>query len=847
MILANSAWLKLLGFDQSEIPEGSEASLVFEYLPESWGVFVLIAAIIFILWFSFSIYRRETGSASPGAKRVLALLRIAAFAVALLILLGPAVVFTKTRILRPMISVLRDASLSIATEDPYFDDHSANAAADVLDIDVEQLRATRPMRTDVVNAIFDHDDKALLKGLEERGRLQLVDFDHKPEQPRRLTGEAALSGTNVEPVPESDEGAKSEAPQGDASLELPPLVPGGTGTDLAAAFEEAIKEKLTAAVVAVTDGQHNGESDLDAVAAEARKRGIPFFVIGVGDAQKPRNLRVTDLYVDPQVWKGDPFELEALLLAHGVQADSVDVDLIEIVTPADGGEPQERVLESRQVPLHSEEEDQQVRLMFKHTSEEVGTRTYTVRAKPLEDESDLKDNQPPAPAKVKILDDQAKVLIVAGAASWEYRATTVLLTREKTIDVACWLQNLDQGREQQGNSRILTLPATKEELFAYDVVLLIDPDPKGFDPAWMELLKEFVRQRAGGVLYMPGPVFGPNFVTSIHARGMQELIPVRIDEMTATAAAVDTQSYEREWPLQVVAANVDQPIMRFYPDSQKTLERWKSLPGIYWSFPATGAKPAARTLLEHSDPTLRTGNIERPLLVTGKYGAGRTVYVGFEGTWLWRKIGKEAEFFKRFWIQGVRYLVEGRSLGGKRRGTIEAEKAKFQIGDRVVLTAKFQTADYQPVTDDEITARLEVPGQEAQEISFTKAEGEDAGNYQATTQALLPGAHTVKVTLPGDDTGPAEITADYTVTLPLRETLQTFLNRPAMANLATSTGGAYFEANEAAALLDAIPDRTRKLEIQSDPKPLWDTMRLLVLFVVLLSIEWILRKRFKLI
>ena len=130
---------------------------------------------------------------------------------------------------------------------------------------------------------------------------------------------------------------------------------------------------------------------------------------------------------------------------------------------------------------------------------------------------------------------------------------------------------------------------------------------------------------------------------------------------------------------------------------------------------------------------------------------------------------------------------------------------------------------------------------------FKPDEGEEAGTYQVTVPANQPGSYSVKITLPGDDTGPAEITADYTVTLPLRETLQTFLNRPALINLANSTGGTYFEVNDTAALLEAVPDRTRKLEIQSTPKPLWDTRRMLILFVTLLAIEWILRKRFKLI
>ena len=839
MILATSGWLTLFGFDQSEIPEGSEASLTFEHMPQSWGVFVLAAVVIGLVWVSFAIYRREAGSASPWMKRLMAMFRISAFAIALITLLGPAVIFTKTRILRPMISIVRDASLSMATEDPYLDSQSATATAALLNMEVEGLKAKQPPRTDVVNAVFNANDKALLQGLEQRGRLQLIDFSDKPEQAKRLAGEAAISPTSDE---EPDQEA-SPAP----TLEIPSLETGGSGTDIAAALTEAIKEKLTAAVVMTTDGQHNADTNLDAVAAEALERGIPFFIVGVGDAQKPRNLRVTDLYVDPQVWKGDPFELEALLVARGAATASADVDFIELITAADGGEPQEKILESRQVTLDPDQEEQQVRMAFKHTPEETGTRTYTVRVKPMANETDRNDNTPQVPAKVTVLDNQAKVLLVAGSATWEYRAITVMLSREKTIDLSCWLQSLDPGREQQGNTRILSLPATQEELFAYDVVLLFDPDPREFDPAWMELLKKFVSERAGGVLYMPGPVFGPNFITSIHAKAMQELIPVRIDEMAATAAAVDTQSYDRPWPLQVVAANVDQPIMRFYPDSQKTLEQWKELPGIFWSFPATAAKPAARTLIEHSDPTLRMANIERPLVVTGKYGAGRTVYMGFEGTWLWRQTGREGEFFKRYWIQTVRYLVEGRSLGGKRRGTIEADKPKYQIGDSVLLTAKLQTADYQPVTEDEIPAKLTLPGAEERDVIFKPDEGEEAGTYQVTVPANQPGSYSVKITLPGDDTGPAEITADYTVTLPLRETLQTFLNRPALINLANSTGGTYFEVNDTAALLEAVPDRTRKLEIQSTPKPLWDTRRMLILFVTLLAIEWILRKRFKLI
>ena len=64
-----------------------------------------------------------------------------------------------------------------------------------------------------------------------------------------------------------------------------------------------------------------------------------------------------------------------------------------------------------------------------------------------------------------MLDDNAKVLLISGDPSWEYRALVRLLTREKMINLSCWLQSLDDGRRQQGNSQIESLPVTKEALF----------------------------------------------------------------------------------------------------------------------------------------------------------------------------------------------------------------------------------------------------------------------------------------------------------------------------------------------------------------------------------------------
>jgi len=45
----------------------------------------------------------------------------------------------------------------------------------------------------------------------------------------------------------------------------------------------------------------------------------------------------------------------------------------------------------------------------------------------------------------------------------------------------------------------------------------------------------------------------------------------------------------------------------------------------------------------------------------------------------------------------------------------------------------------------------------------------------------------------------------------------------------------------------AIPDRSETIVQRGRPIELWDTNRLLILLLVLLTIEWALRKRYKLV
>jgi len=830
----SAGWLKFLGFDGSSIPEGAETEFNFTNFPESWGVFVLIAVALGLIFLTVRTYRRENPSCPMWAKHLISVFRILVFLVLLVIYLDPSISFTKSRSQRPVVTLVRDASDSMNIGDRYEDEEAAKAASSAMNKTATQIRSEKPTRAKLVNRVINADERAFLKAIEKKGRLRVLDFSDRVIQIDLAQGSGSSEG----------EDTKTEDETG--LLDVPDLAPSGTGTDLSRAIQEGLSEKLTSAVIIFTDGQHNGANEMDRAAALAKKRGVPLYIVGVGDPTRPRNLSVQQVYADPQVWKSDPFELQAKLRTQGFGGEQVKVELIEVKMDEDGGDPQEVVLESVDLDIPEEEGDGQQRLVFTHIPEEPGMKNFTVRVLPGENESNLDDNQPAAPLRIKVLDDNARILLISGSANWEYRALTRLFMREKMLNISCWLQTLDKGREQQGNTPITELPSDKDALFEYDVVIMVDPDPAEFDAAWIDLLGEFVREHSGGLLFMAGPINTGKFIMGNSTGTIQDLLPVSLGDVAAMQADALGASYETQWPLGVVAANVDRPIMRFFPDASESLLQWKKMPGVFWSFPASKPKPASRVLIEHSNPNLSRDQVPRPLLVTGQSGSGRTTYVGFDGTWRWRVKGYDGEYFKRFWIQTTRYLVEGRALAGKRRGVIESDRFRYQVGDRIRLSAQLREANFDPYDKDEVKATLTIGAAEPTDLTFTKVDGQ-VGRYEASLPAAAPGNHNISITLSPDSTDPVTVDADFTVMLPIRETQESWLDKPGLMELAKSTGGQYFSIDQTAALAAAIPSRVRKYETQSEPMPMWDKTPILILLALLLTLEWAFRKKFKLL
>lgn len=822
-------------------------------LPESWGAFLLIAMVGLIIFAVFWLYRRESNTCPEGIKVVLACLRLAVLLMLVAMLLRPSMFYQQVNEIKPTIDLVRDSSLSFARGDRYRDQDHVQQLAESTGMEESAISDGSVSRAKLLNLATK--DPRWLEQIRAKGAVQVIDFSDGTTSvavipaiiESNLKSDSQDEADNVDDQPES-------TGQQLIQKSVPELSPTGLGTDIWQALRESLEDAANlSAIVLVSDGQHNGSEDPVEMALRAASLDIPIHVIGVGDPNPPRNIAVTEVFVRDKAYPDEPFEVEALLQATSSDNDSgseqVQVDLVEQQINDRTGRPgNEKVVKSKSVTLPTG--GGRVRLDFDHTVNRPGRYVYTVRTEVVDDETDPADNAMQS-GELEVIDDQVRVLLISGLPSWDYQQVQKLLQRDQTISLSCWLQSMDQTRPQEGNEPISRLPRTIEELGQYNVIIMMDPNPEEFDSEWIENLKTFCKNKAGGLLYMAGPHFTGEFVTLNRLQGIRNILPVRLgdSQYIASSDALAFAAANSLAPMLLVKHNLDHPVLSFHADPMENEKRWASMPGIYWSFPALAGKPTARVLMERGDQVGAEGNI--PLIATGRYGAGTVLYLGFPGTWRWRPAGLQAQFFDRFWIQVVRYLIENRSLQGSRRGFIDTDKTEYELGERIVFVSKILDEQFMPSVQESITVNITNDDGRVQKTELQLLPG-NTGQYQGNVIASRTGTYRGSVELAGNESDELVEPITYRIVAPKVESSSFWLNERLLKEIAEKSGGQYFRVNEISKLPDVLPTRVQRVSFKSPAKPIWDwnqIFRMCAFFlpVVLLTAEWAMRKWYKLL
>lgn len=789
-------WLAWL-LDLEHIRLGTDQPLSVEWQAgyARWGLFafgLLLLAMIGL------VYRREPGPLS--VRVTLGVLRAAVLALVIAVICQPALVYQRNRVERARVQVLMDTSSSMNQADVYVDERLAQAAASGAGLqsprELEQLS-----RLELARRALLADDAAAFDALARNNDVAIATFASTVE---------SIGAAGSEETDQSDT--------------LESLVADGAATHLVPAlsglFAQTNRPRL-AAVVVVSDGRDtSGAAASDAIGL-ARSQQVPIYSVAVGSPEPRRDVALTRLVADDSVFANDLVSVRATVTARGLaQSTPVRVCLHD--------EADEVATACGEVRLGGDQSSAEIELTL--PPRQPGRVRLRVTADAVDGEADLSNNTDSV--EVHVLDDFLRLLYVESYPRFEYRYLKNALLRESTVRLSALLLAADPDFVQEGAEPIRRIPQSAEEFERFDAILFGDVDPRAdwITDEQMRLIVDFV-SRGGGFGLIAGERFAPR---SFAGTPLEPLIPVQISATSATLSAAGGAGYAPR----LTPAGRAARIFRFHADSEVSDAVFENLPHLYWSAGVLGPKPGAEVLLER--PESASVLTPSPIVVVGRYGAGRTYYQGTDDTWRWRRHDGEL-VHDAYWVQVARMLMRPRHVGEDRRIAIRPDQPVRRWGERMMVRVVCNDPQVLPVLGETPElALIDANGFTVQKFRAERIGGEES-LYEGAFVPRQPGNYRIELADLAPPPGLAAASAAVRIQESSIESLEPEADYALLRRLAESTGGRLVGLDELAASFATIEDRS----IQSPDdvtEPLWDSKLVLILFGTLIALEWMVRK-----
>lgn len=812
-------WLQRL--NPIEAPEHTTlqaAELSWRGLLPVWlAVLLLVAASAGVVF----LYRRENARLGVLRRAVLAGLRIALLALVLVLLSRP-VLIAEFHGERPRgIALLIDDTESMKQRDRRVSDDDRMRVAlargllpfNVSLSDVNRLSAisteelANPSRVELVQAILDNPELNLREALAAKGPLQEFLFDRK------------LHGT------------------GDATHEP-------NQTALADSLREVLVRsghELPAAIVVLTDGRDNASKlTLTEAAESCRDKGVPLYIYGVGSSNggvlqiKDVSLPNTIFVDDKPDAKDDPIEIGVRWRCRGFKQGTV------LLTMKLGNQ-----MLRREIPVKEGEELREI-VTFVPDKGKEGKRDFTATLE-LKGDATTRDQWQ---RSVQVKNNRVKVLYVENTPRREYKFLQPLLDRDRRILSRFFLvegdPRLAEGRpiSPDGSLFLDKFPENfpdptgrDTDAKPYDLLILGDVNPSSLGTQGIKAIQKFVKEGGGLVViagrqHMPADYMDSPLAEVLPVEFARQMFPIQSEARTQAFKPLLT--YDGEQSGMLALADSQEDNLRLWKE-----DLWKDGRGFHWYYPVSALRPAATALVVH--PEQRTGQKPMPLIASQYYGKGEVLFLGIDETWRWRDSTGD-RLTSRFWGQIVTRLGLPHLLGHSRRVQLELERGEAMLGRPGTVKARLLDKDYEPLTRPSVRAVLvhhdAAEGQTREQAIELKRIKSMPGEYRAALPNDTPGRFELRV---DEAEGLEPSSLSYRVEQPPGHELEIAgMAEEALRSAARTSGGRFYREEDLSHLAADLEPRALPF-VHRQEILLWSPLSML-LFVALITAEWVLRK-----
>jgi uncharacterized membrane protein len=646
--------------------------------------------------------------------------------------------------------------------------------------------------------------------------------------------------------------------------DLDAITPDGTVTDLPAAIASAAASSSTdtagklAAAVLFSDGIHNGpvavEGELSNLAL-----GIPVHTVRVGssdlEASTVPDIAVTGIDGPQTAVVNNGVTLTVSIKSTAMSDRTVRVGLYEKPTTAPSPGTPRKPLDEGRLVLRSGAIPQTVQLKF--TPDKVGRAVVRVEV-PVDpgERSDANNQQDFA---LLVTDPKLGVLYVEGRVRPEVGPLRRAIEQDPNLTALSLVQTAAGRFEMSGSmvneklgagpnaEPLRGLPTTLAQWKRFKVILLGDLDASFLSPQQQRDLEQTVRDGAGLLMIGGQNSFAPG---GWGKTTLASLLPVSLDPVTPP-------QINAPFVPRLTAQGVAHPIFRsiapyfLAPDGSRGQT---TVPDLSGCVALASPKPGATVLAVH--PTQQIRGEPAIVLAVQNYGKGRTAAFAADTTWRWslflRAMQKDSPY-NRFWGQTLRWLASEENLEQKTGASVTAMLAKerFDAGEDVPLRAAVTDKAGQATNYADVSATVTGPDNAPVRVSLAALSTADGGGtpglYGGPFKPTMSGTYrvTFAATKDGADLGKDNTT--FTVLAAAGERDVLAANPRTLETIARTTAGT------AVALegVDALADRLlaaapRTPQAAATQVPLYHPRGFFLMFLALITVEWLLRRRWQL-
>ncbi len=593
-----------------------------------------------------------------------------------------------------------------------------------------------------------------------------------------------------------------------APAALDSLAYDGDATDLTGALEQiqsSLLEQNLAGILLLSDGNYTQGGDPGRYATEI---GVPIHVIGLGSAEIPADIGITHVEANPFAFAGESTPISVTVRSTSSQRESITLSL----AGTSAGESAVQI-DLQRGPLDST-------IVLNYTPAAPGRQKLQVLLVPSGRDANRANNR--FTLYQDVLRSKTLIFVLAGSLSPDLAMLRSHLAADERFEFKLLAE--------LGGNKGLEFDRTRalqDSIAESDLLVLYSFPGRTSSPRTLSLLQAALATRPRPLLF----ISGCNTDWS-RVKPLEPFLPIR-------ASVVSTGEFEITPVL--TAAGQRHPIMQI-PGSGTAA--WNLLPPVYsremprsW-WPDTEilayAWPAGPAAAESAAK-------EWPFILVRSAGAKSAAVMGY-GLWRWHLmmsgIGNTDETYRHFFQNMIRWLQIEQSSDLIR---VRSDQSTYHFGDEVHLVAQIVDARFQPVDDAEVELGItsgETGGTE--NTLYLTLTGK--GSYSGAFRPEKAGDYRVQARIRRNGALLGEATHLFSVGSYNEELSDVALKESLLRRLAQLSGGNYAPPDSAAALIAAIQGASLHRTLTNDVE-LWNRGTLLAAILLLLALEWFLRRR----